>query len=68
VRRFIAAQDHLSKKTLLNYHVGLPALWNWAVEEGLTEHHIIKKLERPKPENPAIKPYTRKDVEAMLGA
>lgn len=64
----MAAQNHLSKKTLLNYHIGLSALWTWAIEEGLTKHHIIRKVKRPNPEKPAIKPYTRDDVEAMLAA
>jgi hypothetical protein len=68
VRSFFASLNHLSKKTLLNYHVGLSALWTWAIEEGLVEHHIIKKLKRPKPEDSAIKPYTREDIEAMLAA
>lgn len=66
VRRFLAAQDHLSKKTLLNYHIGLSALWTWAVEESLVKHHVIKKVKRPKPEKPVIKPYTKEDIEAML--
>jgi integrase/recombinase XerD len=68
VRQFMAAQDHISKKTLLNYHTGLSALWTWATEEELVEHHIIKRVPRPDPEKPAIKPYTRDDVEAMLAA
>jgi integrase/recombinase XerD len=68
VRRFMAAQDHISKKTLLNYHTGLSALWTWATEEEVVEHHIIKRVPRPDPEKPAIKPYTRDDVEAMLAA
>lgn len=68
VRAFLASRDHLSKKTLLNYHTGLSALWTWATEENLVEHHIIRKVKRPKPEEPAIKSYTRGDVEAMLDA
>jgi integrase/recombinase XerD len=66
VRTFLASCDHLSKKTLLNYHTGLSALWTWAVSEDLVEQHILKKVIRPKPEEPAIKPYTRDDIEAML--
>ena len=62
VRQFMAAQDHISKKTLLNYHTGLSALWTWATEEEVVEHHIIKRVPRPDPEKPAIKPYTRDDV------
>ena len=68
VRTFLASCDHLSKKTLLNYHTGLSALWTWATKEELVEHHIIKRVPRPNPEKPAIKPYTRDDVEAMLVA
>ena len=68
VRAFFAAQDGLSKKTLRNYHTGLSALWTWAADEGLVEHHIVRKIKRPKPEDPAIKPYTREDIEAMLAA
>ncbi len=30
IRGFLAAQGHLSKKTVLNYHTGLSALWQWA--------------------------------------
>ena len=30
IRAFLAAQGHLSKKTVLNYHTGLSALWKWA--------------------------------------
>jgi site-specific recombinase XerD len=68
VRAFFASLDHLSKKTVLNYHTGLSALWTWAAEEDLVKHHIIKKVARSDPEKPAIKPYTREDVEAMLAA
>jgi site-specific recombinase XerD len=66
VRTFLASCDHLSKKTLLNYHTGLSALWTWAVSEDLVEQHILRRVIRPKPEEPAIKPYTRDDIEAML--
>ena len=66
IRAFFASLDHLSKKTILNYHTGLSALWTWAVEEGLVEQHIMKHVARPDPEKPAIKPYTRDDVQAML--
>ena len=34
IRRFLASQNGLSKKTLSNYHTGLAALWTWAVKEG----------------------------------
>ena len=36
------AQQKVSKKTVLNYHTGLSALWTWAVEEDLIDEHIIR--------------------------
>jgi site-specific recombinase XerD len=58
----------VSKKTLLNYHVGLSALWTWAESEELVKEHIIRKVPRPKPEKRAIKPYTEDEVRSMLNA
>ena len=58
----------VSKKTLLNYHVGLSALWTWAEAENLVKEHILRKVHRPKPEKRAIKPYTENEVRSMLNA
>ncbi|HJW89971.1 MAG TPA: hypothetical protein VJ436_04965 [Anaerolineales bacterium] len=46
----------VSKKTLLNYHTGLSALWTWAVAEGLAPEHSLRGVERSKPEEPAVLP------------
>ena len=46
IRGFLAAHGHLSKKTVLNYHTGLSALWQWAADEGL--------VARPRPEKRAV--------------
>jgi site-specific recombinase XerD len=40
VQAFLASLVHLSKKTLLNYHIGLSAFWTWAVKEGIAGQHI----------------------------
>ena len=40
VEEFLAAQN-VSKKTILNYHIGLSALWTWAVNEELAEEPIL---------------------------
>jgi len=48
VESFLAAQT-VSKKTLLNYHTGLSALWTWSVNDGITHDHILQKVKRPKP-------------------
>ena len=58
----------LSNKTLLNYHIGLSALWTWATAEGLAPANIMRQVEAPRPEKPVIVPFTRDDVRALLGA
>jgi len=60
------AQQKVSKKTALNYHIGLSALWTWAVEEDLAKEHIIRKVKRIKPEKKAIKPYSEDDIRNMV--
>ncbi|MCJ7534770.1 MAG: tyrosine-type recombinase/integrase [Anaerolineales bacterium] len=65
VENFLAHQN-VSKKTILNYHIGLSALWTWAIKEELVEEHIIRRITRVKPEKKAIKPYTEDDIRTML--
>lgn len=67
VRTFLAEQT-VSKKTVLNYHVGLSSLWTWALQEELVTAHVVRKVRRPKPEKKAIKPYSEADVRAMLNS
>jgi site-specific recombinase XerD len=68
IRTFLASLDHLSAKTLLNYHTGLAALWTWATKEGIVDQHIVRQVERPKPEKREIRPYTLSEIKAMLEA
>ena len=56
----------VAKKTVLNYHIGLSALWTWAVKEGLADAHIVQRVERPRPEKRAVVPFTEDDIRAML--
>ncbi len=58
----------LSKKSLLNVHTGLSALWTWALREGVVTEQIIREIPRPKPETRAIIPLTRDEVAALLNA
>lgn len=58
----------LSKKSLLNIHTGLSALWTWAMREGVVEVHILHEIPRPKPEKRTIVPLTRNEVVALLEA
>jgi site-specific recombinase XerD len=50
VEMFLASQNSVSKKTLLNYHISLSALWTWMIKEELVEVHLLHKVDRPKPE------------------
>jgi integrase/recombinase XerD len=68
VEAFFASQTTVSKKSLLNYHIGLSALWIWCVEEGLVKEHVLHKVRRPKPEKKDVQPYTQKQVKDMLKA
>ena len=65
VRKFLSVQN-VSNKTLLNYHIGLSALWTWAVNEELVSDHLIQRIQRPKPEKPDIIPYSEEDIRAIL--
>lgn len=58
----------VGKKTKLNYHIGLSALWTWMVEEELVESHLIRSVKRPDPETPAISPFTEQDVKLLLAS
>ena len=40
---FLAAQD-VSKKTLLNYHVGLSSMWTWGLKESLVVELLLEKF------------------------
>ena len=67
IEAFLAAQK-VTKKTVLNYHIGLSALWTWAVADGIASEHVVRKVERVKPEKRSIVPYSEDDVRAMLNS
>jgi len=58
----------LSKKTILNIHIALSALWTWAISEGIITNHVVRAVRPPRPEQPVIVPFSREDIEAMLVA
>jgi site-specific recombinase XerD len=68
VRTFLNNFNHLSAKTLLNYHCALSSLWTWALRERLVQHHIVRDVQPPKPEKREILPYTEQEIRAMLAA
>jgi len=64
---FLASQP-FSAKTILNYHIGLSALWTWMIRQGFTEKHIPRIVERPRPQKVAIQPFSETEIRAMLQA
>jgi site-specific recombinase XerD len=67
VEAFLAAQP-FSEKTVLNYHIGLSALWTWALREGYAEKHILRIVEKPEPQKNVIEPFTETEVKAMMSS
>lgn len=65
---FLAENQEVTKKTLLNYHTGLSALWTWATEEGICKVHVVRKVPRPKPEKREIVPFTKNEILKLLSA
>jgi integrase/recombinase XerD len=68
VELFLASLDGLKKKTVLNYYVGLSALWTWAFYEGVVEEHIIRQIIPPNPKKAEIIPFTLQDVRLIIAA
>jgi len=63
---FLAAQTHLKKKTALNYHTALSALWAWSAGEQLVQENIVRRIKPPKPEITLVIPYTVDEMKLML--
>ena len=68
VGMFLGSHAGLKKKTILNYHTGLSALWNWALSEGYVDENIVRRIKPPKPEERVIEPYTLEEVKLMLAS
>jgi integrase/recombinase XerD len=58
--------NHLSDKSLLNAWVALSSFWTWAEQELNLPHIIRSRVARPRYRRPAIEPYSRADINAML--
>ncbi len=67
LREFMATQTHLSKKTRSNIRVSLSSMWAWAVQYKLITANVAADLDIIKPESRAVHPFTKEDVQAMLG-
>lgn len=67
VSQFLADQP-FSEKTVLNYHIGLSALWTWAIKEEYAEKHILRLVDKPRPKKIAIQPFTEIEIKAMFAS
>jgi site-specific recombinase XerD len=68
IQLFLASYKNLSNKSLLNYYIGLSALWTWLVKEGLAGENIVRKITPPKPEKKEVVPLTESEIKAILSA
>jgi len=66
IQEFLVEQQHVTKKTLLNYYAVLSSLWTWAVLEEIVDEHILRKIPPPKPEKREIIPLKERDVRDMM--
>lgn len=66
IEAFLNSFHHLKKKTLLNYHTGLSALWSWAYDRKLVAEKVPQSVKPPRPDEVAVIPYTETDIKAML--
>jgi integrase/recombinase XerD len=58
----------LSKKTVRNHYIALASLWTWATSEGIADRHVVRAIDPPPIEKPAIEPFSKADVELLLDA
>lgn len=65
IEEFLASRE-VSPKTILNYHVGLSALWTWAVKNDVLKENIIKRIEAVKPAAADIDPFSEQEIRALL--
>lgn len=65
ISAFLANQEW-SAKTVLNYHIGLSALWTWAIKEGYTDKHIMRLVEKPRPQKIVVEPFTEIELRALM--
>lgn len=68
IEGFLASLKGLKKKTILNYHTGLSALWQWGEDRGIVDRNIIRQVTPPKPEIMEIQPFSAEDVKLILSS
>jgi integrase/recombinase XerC/integrase/recombinase XerD len=67
ISAFLGAQN-VKKKTVINYHIGLSALWTWALKQDYVDRHVVRMVEKPKASIVMIEPFTEIEIRALLQA
>jgi integrase/recombinase XerD len=57
-----------SKKNKLNAYTALGSLWTWCLNEEYVAKHIIRRLEKPDPDQKVIEPFTKAESERLYKA
>jgi len=68
IERFLASNNKLSNKTILNQYIGLSGLWTWLVKEEIVKENVVRKLTPPKPQKKEVIPLTEAEVKAIMSA
>ncbi len=66
IEKFLFTYKHLSKKTLVNYHVALCALWTWAFDRGFVSEKVPQQYKPLRPDEIQIVPYSEAEIKAMF--
>ncbi len=67
IQAFLASNSHLAGKTILNYHIGLSSLWEWATgPAGAVKENLLHKIKPPRPGKPDIIPFSEADIRLIL--
>lgn len=59
---------HRRPKTVANLHIGLSALWSWAVKRGHVDENVVQHVPRPKAPPEPVVPLSQADVVKLLRA
>jgi site-specific recombinase XerD len=66
IREFLNTFDNLSKKTVLNCHIGLSSFFRCAEEDELCSVNIMRRVRRPRPEKRVIQPLSEEEAKRLL--
>lgn len=68
VEGFLLSREGLSNKTILNYYVGLSAMWTWMLGEGIVKGNVVRKVKPPRAEPREVVPLTEEEVKLLFSA